>query len=176
MFFTKFITFYKSCYYFDISLSLRCKQNTRGFCKLPGVVLVFRDQSQMCNEVRVILRQDPGHTSSPGALHQTTTHPFAVIQLRGIIFSHCPFPFKYFLIVEIVTPKTYQVNRYLNCGLYLISYQKKYDLPGQLQSHIQPMKYASPCSGCIQLLHLRCISCCHKEDTFPLHPKVKDSA
>ena len=53
---------------------------------LPGVSLDFRDQSQMRNGVRVILRQDPGHTSSPGAFHQTTTHPVVFIQLREKIF------------------------------------------------------------------------------------------
>lgn len=48
---------------------------------LPGVSLDFRDQSLMSDGVRVILRQDPGRTSSPGALHQTTTHPIADIQI-----------------------------------------------------------------------------------------------
>ncbi len=52
---------------------------------LPGVSLDFRDQSQMSDGVRVILRQDPGHTSCPGALHQTTTHPVAHIQTISLL-------------------------------------------------------------------------------------------
>lgn len=79
---------------------------------LPGVSLDSGDQSQMYYEVRVILRQDPGHTSSPGALHQTTTRPIVFIQLRGIIFYHCLVPSQVFLIDAIVTLKTYQVNRF----------------------------------------------------------------
>ena len=55
---------------------------------LPGLSLDSGNQSQMFYEVRVILRQDPGHTSSPGALHQTTTHPIVFIHLRGNNFSH----------------------------------------------------------------------------------------
>ncbi len=61
---------------------------------LPGLSLDFRDQSQMFYEVRVILRQDPGHTSSPGAVHQTTTHPIVFIQLRGNNFLHRPILFQ----------------------------------------------------------------------------------
>lgn len=60
---------------------------------LPGVSLDFRDQSLMSDEVHVILRQDPGHTSSPGALHQTTTHPMVFIQYRRKIFIHLTVPF-----------------------------------------------------------------------------------
>jgi len=55
---------------------------------LPGVSLDFRDQSLMSDEVHVILRQDPGHTSSPGALHQTTTHPMIFIKFGISIISH----------------------------------------------------------------------------------------
>lgn len=55
---------------------------------LPGVPLIFRDQSQMSVGVHVILRQDPGHTSSPGALRQTTTHPVVYIHLEGRIIFH----------------------------------------------------------------------------------------
>ena len=79
---------------------------------LPGVSLISRDQSQMYNEVRVILRQDPDHTSSPGAKHQTTTEPVVIIQLRGKISSHCLTLSHFFLIDAIVTPNTYQVNRF----------------------------------------------------------------
>ena len=53
---------------------------------LPGVSLDFRDQSLMSDEVHVILRQDPGHTSSPGAL--TTTHPMIFIKFGISIISH----------------------------------------------------------------------------------------
>ena len=75
----------------------------------------------MCNEVRVILRQDPGHTSSPGALHQTTTHPVSFIQLRIKRFSHLSDPFSSVILIDaMVTPKTYQVNRYL--GTAIVSY------------------------------------------------------
>ena len=83
-----------------------------GVFMLPGVSLDSGDQSLMYYEVRVILRQDPGHTSSPGALHQTTTRPIVFIQLSGIIFFHRLVPSQAFLIVEIVALKTYQVNRF----------------------------------------------------------------
>ena len=73
---------------------------------LPGLSLDSGDQSQMFYEVRVILRQDPGHTSSPGALHQTTAHPIVFIQLRRNNIFHFPVPFQVFLIDAIVALKT----------------------------------------------------------------------
>ena len=75
---------------------------------LPGVSLDFRDQRLMSDGVRVILRQDPGRTSCPGALHQTTTHPVVCIDLRENSFFHLLSPFKCFLLIgAIVALKTY---------------------------------------------------------------------
>ena len=73
---------------------------------LPGLSLDSGDQSQMFYEVRVILRQDPGHTSSPGALHQTTAHPIVFIQLRRNNTFHYPVPSQVFLIDAIVALNT----------------------------------------------------------------------
>ena len=73
---------------------------------LPGVSLDFRDQRLMSDGVHVILRQDPGRTSSPGALHQTTAHPIVFIQLRRNNIFHFPVPFQIFLIDAIVALKT----------------------------------------------------------------------
>ena len=72
-----------------------------GAFMLPGVSLDFRDQRLMSDGVHVILRQDPGRTSSPGALHQTTTHPIVFIHLRGNNFSHHLVLLQVFLLTQL---------------------------------------------------------------------------